>query len=369
MDKSVYLDFIAKQTQPIVIYVGIGCAAHRIEPVNNTWVLPPKANQEYPLFLQNLKKQYSDVFLHMFMIDPDLEKVPFVLTIGDKKTLMKDWVQVNEDQFYNQNENTTVYAIKEWVYHSNEYTPTPDQIVLNSTFFDKLNNYAKQYMWTVFVCDYTGGYTQQLREFYNPKLKGHLDHIIYGFIVDDEKINTCLFDMTGQEGQFLFYNVDGNLKVYNPFACEENYWTEIPNLLGLYDSSLSRYQVIVYLTYKCHDIRSIFNALRNIAYRIYKKTELTEYEVTRIKQVLKKFTTMSNVQLDGLESNEKEHKNMLNRIKDILIRKLTQYVTMIYHEDAENIVTTQVNTMMKEIDPNHMFARIKDLFFDYADFF
>ncbi len=237
MEKSIYLDLINNQkdnNNQNVIYVAVGSAAHRItqknkldkdkDKDNDMWILEESANQEYPKFLQDLKLKYKNINLHIFLIDSLLEDIPFVITNGmkgDKLKLKENWFQINNEMFYNKQDNEFIYAIKNNINYKNKNNNNSDF----SIFFEKLNTYAKNNNWLVFCCDYTGMLIKDLSSIYEEQISKNLDHIIYGYIADDDKVSTCGIDTTSDDCLFVYYKDNNNkIKVFNPFFYKKNYY-------------------------------------------------------------------------------------------------------------------------------------------------
>jgi hypothetical protein len=370
MEKSFYLDFIAKSNQnPIVIYIAVGCAAHQIQKEGDIWILPESKNQEYPLFLQILKTKYPNTNLHIFMIDPLLEDIPFVITIGDKKTLKNNWYQINNEMYYNQKENTTIYAIKDnFVYPYDRW----DENKKYNIFFEKLNNYAKELNWTIFLCDFTGRRIRESSIYFEKEIKNHLDHIIYGFFADDENVSTCLIDTTSPECLFILSTINNKIKVFNPYMYNDNYYEELPNYLhNLQKEKKEKNDIIIastqiknFLRDKKRNIRDIMYSFRAVYIGIKKKEVINDYHIDRTNILANKYNFKFYEKF-----NEDGYKFMFNNIKNIFLEEMEKYVKIIYSDDSKQFVSESYNAMMKDENVYNWEKYLKDIFIDYDDLF
>jgi hypothetical protein len=377
MEKSFYLDFIANSnsnTNPIVIYIAVGCAAHQIQKdKDEMWILPENKNQEYPLFLQILKSKFPSVNLHIFMIDPLLEDIPFVISSNkeykeDKKTLKNNWYQLNSEMFYNQKENTTIYAIKDYVVYP--YDKFEDKKKYN-IFFEKLNNYAKQLNWTVFFCDFSGRSIRDSAIYFEKEIKNHHDHIIYGFLADDENISTCNIDTTSPECLYLLSlsKENNKIQVFNPYMYDENYYEELPKYLDAYhknkeDLNIASIQIKNFLRYKKRYIKNIMYSLRAIYVGIQKKEKINDYHITGTSMLAEKYEFKFYLDFD-----ENNYKNMFDSVKKIFLQELEKYVKILFFDDAKELVYERYNAMIKDENAYNWEKYISDILVDYDKIF
>lgn len=369
MEKSIYLDLIAKQKdQYPVIYIAVGSAAHRIDQDNDQedrWILPESNNQEYPLFLQILKSEHPGVTLHIFLIDPALEDLPFVITIGDKKTLKDGWLQINNEMFYNQAEKTTIYAIKDYmVYPYREFDQNKEKYTI---FFEKLNHYSKQLNWTTFFVDFSGALFRECANYYSKYIVHHLDHIIYGFFADDAIDSSCLIDTTAPQCLFICYEENNMIKVFNPYAFDKNYHLEFPNILQKINSDkkiIALVHIKNFLREKRKYIKNIFSTMRNIQVGLNKKEIINEYHQKNLQELSEKYNFNYPQEFD--EQAYIEIKKLLEKEWSEEMRK---YIFMLYDNDSETVIKQKYENMMKEDNPYHWDKHTNDLYINYDDFF
>lgn len=377
MEKSFYLDFIARQnSNQTVIYVTVGCAAHQIQKIqtnNNNedhWILPENVNQEYPLFLQILKLRFPRANLHIFMIDPLLEDIPFVITNNDKKTLKNNWYQINNEMFYNKNENTTIYAIKDnMIYPYDKFVENKKYNV----FFEKLNNYAKQLDWTVFLCDFSGRRIRDSAIYFEEELKNHLDHIIYGFFADDEETSTCIIDTTSSDCLYVLSEDNNKIKVFNPYMYNDNYFDELPNFLHKlnHNANINKKDIIIattqiknFLRDKKRHIRDIIYALRAVYIGIQKKEIINDYHIARVNILADKYKFKFYENFD-----ENSYQSMFDNLKETFFNEIEKYARIIFFDDTKELINERYHLMMKEKNVYNWENHFKDLLIDFDNIF
>lgn len=183
--------------QRITVYVAIGPASHMKiqDPNTHEWSIEPKYDQQYPMFLKSLKKKCPNDPIHIFLIDPLLEKVPFI--VCNKKNELDDHFVFDPERkaYHNNQTNITVYPINEYVsYPGDGRYHNENQCVDLTTFFDTLNELAIERHWLVFGQDYTGRNIANINKYYSNVLKNHYDHIIYG--IADGMDGGCYIDLS-----------------------------------------------------------------------------------------------------------------------------------------------------------------------------
>lgn len=367
MIKSKYLDLIANQSRrihkPTLVYVGIGCVARCMFSDSENKTLSDSDNQEYPIFLQSIKNQIPNSELHIFMIDPLIEDVPFVISNNDGKTVKQNWNQLNNEVFFNDHENTTIYKIKDEV--SLPYYQTNG--VDYSIFFDKLNKYGIEEHWTVIVCQYTGIRLNVPYDYYENQLVSHLDHIIYRLFTDDENQSSCMLDMNHTECQYSFECIDNQIKIFNPFMYKKNYQTEFPEIiLSLTDQNQKNIvitQMLVFLNIQKTKIKQLMYDIQSISRCIKLKTALSKYAIDRI-------TNEYQCNQDCIEEfNDMAYSNLFKILIEVFSHILIQYIFMIHHGSSSDIVFNRINQIINENNYNIYNNYVSDLYIDYSQIF
>ena len=348
MNKSYYLDLIAKQTNvQNVIYVAVGSVAYS-EPLHDTH------NQQYPKFLKKIKITYPNINIHIFLIDPLLENPPCVTT-------MQKFTKLNDDMYYDEQENITLYAFRDCVrYPWIQCLTTSGNIVDYNPFFDKLNNYAILNNWLVVVCDYSGSYVKDWRNQYENVLNYHVNHIIYGLFVDDEKTNSCCLDMQSPDCDFVTHEDNKIIKIFNPYSYDNNYPFIFPDCLQKQNQIITK-NIKAFLGEKKQVIRNIFNFFKDIHISISKKQSMNEHCINNANFILQKYKMVLNCS----NYDDANYKQIVNIVQKIFVDELEKYVKMIYFEDSKQIIDEKLKAMFKESDPYKWNKYFNDLYFDY----
>lgn len=184
-------------SQRITIYVGIGSASHmKVEdPQTHEWSIEPKYDQQYPVFLKSLKNLCPKDPVHIFLIDPFLEEVPFMICDRYNKLSNDFAFDYNSKSYHNDKTNITVYPIRKSVSYPNDGRQNNDEQHVDLTlFFDVLNILAIEEQWLVFGQDYSGRNIANMKRHYSSVLSNHHDHIIYG--IADGLDGGCYIDLT-----------------------------------------------------------------------------------------------------------------------------------------------------------------------------
>jgi hypothetical protein len=334
MNRLVYLDMIASRSYgnvPILIYVGIGCAAVREEFDNKT-------NQQLPMWLRRFKEDHANTEIHCFLIDPMLEDVPKCVTIYGNFT------KVNSEMFFDFKLNMTIYAIRDRVHHDEDPY---------KSFFALLNNYSKRSNWLTIVSEYTGKESNTLREFYAPTIESHEDHIVYGNFIDDVTVNTCVIDMTAPECQYVFrYNdVNNSYSVINPYCFEHNYWLSFKTVLDdlpLNDRNVVMSQFNVFLLrQKRFILNTLFFALSGVFDAINTKSIIKEWKLNHLKQLMVKNTLQ---QIDFTTYDEITYNALLDELTMYYKHECIHYLYMVYGEYTVQVIDDSMTAMFKEHD-------------------
>lgn len=200
----------------VIIYIAVGSAMNDTNYYDSSGCLniPESNDQQFPLFLKNMKAINPQFPTHVILIDELLEKPPSVVCNKNKQKQDEYEMSLigNTEHYYNQNINTHVYAIREYV----TYEPYTSEKNYNITkTLEHLNKLAMQHNWFVVFQDYCGKYVGLLAQHFDELLKGHLDHIVYGIAAREDF--SCYIDLTLPVCQFDFKVDSGKITVFNPY--------------------------------------------------------------------------------------------------------------------------------------------------------
>jgi hypothetical protein len=206
-----------------MIYISIGSAQYRVRTINKQHIIDEYTDQQYPLFLRNIKKQYPKHQIYIILIDPCLETPCF--TIRQKRVdyehisyLDFDWEKDSKynNIYVNNKNNITLFEFRNYVhYYLDEYAPPKGSIYIEP-MFEKLNNIAQVEKWFVAVIDYTGRNINNLALQYDKLLKDDRDHIFYGFPTRFD--NGCDCNMTEYHTQFVTTNGKEYINIFTPYT-------------------------------------------------------------------------------------------------------------------------------------------------------
>ena len=202
--------------EPVFIYIGVGtCAGLK----NNNGILEPQNYHQYPPFLQHLKNKIVDLNLFIVLIDPMQEQPPYM--VADKGM---HWINYNDlhnndlhnndlhnndlhnNDLHNNNNNNTnnftstlppatasaiAYSLLQSVY-TDPYDCYGDSTNITEELRE-LNKYVIDQGITLLYHDFTGRRNNLLAEYFDPEIKTHLNHVIYGMSARQD--HGCYFDL------------------------------------------------------------------------------------------------------------------------------------------------------------------------------
>jgi hypothetical protein len=357
-----YIDNIYKDHAPFTsIYFAVGSACHCQVYDNETrkWSLTPDKQQEFPVFLQNLKTQRPFDPLHIFLIDPSLEKHPYM--VCDDVNSSEDWNAndllnpgwiCNGDVYHNQESNIHVYCIKECVTYPEDHFAyyhhegTPKQLDLEQ-ILNKIHIYAIKENWFFVFHDYSGRNIEQLALHYDSFIGMHKSHIIYGLGARED--GGCYIDLTKPACDFLYSFDDNSVKVFNPYLFEDNIY-DLKNHLDMIQHFFSNRDYMcaldqskMFIKNKKKKITHYVDIFRRIKILCSdNEINFSEYDYKDIKNKYKiPFETYIEI---------KQYDELFNVMKFILNQELL-YFFNIFYKNSNEIVDILFNMIIQEKDP------------------
>lgn len=357
-----YIDDIYKEHAPFTsIYMAIGCAAHCqiYDNVTGKWSLTPELQQEFPVFLQNLKTQRPFDPLHIFLIDPSLEKHPYM--VCDDVNVSENWelnVLLNPEWicdgniYHNVDSNIHVYCIREAVTYPNDnfayYNHDAEHMQLDlEQILNKIHIYAIKENWFFVFHDYSGRNITQLAQHYDFFLNHHKSHIIYGLGARED--GGCYIDLTKPACDFLYIFDEISIKVFNPYMFEDNifelkkYLEYIQHHYRNRDFNCVLEQTKMFMKNKRNIMTHYFDVFRRIKILCSdNEINFSEYDYKDIKNKYKiPFETYIEI---------KQYDELFNVMKFILNQELL-YFFNIFYKNSNEIVDILFNMIIQEKDP------------------
>ncbi len=264
----IYNDQIGRDRK--IVYIAVGSAAHMKRVINGQLVIEVEHDQQYPLFLRNIKKEHSNHKIYIVLIDPMMESPPFTvarkISDGMQNPYDDKWHQNMEYQniYENRIDNITLLEFKNYIYYD-EYdirykTENAVSIERQISF---LINIAMIDKWFVILMEYTGRNLYNLACQYDNLIGKDKDHIFFGLPTRID--GGCYVDLTNQYNQYITETHKGYLTAFNPYNFEKNELATSYHKLLTDNSNLNEI--------KCKQIEIAF--ARNII--CFKNCVLTEY--------------------------------------------------------------------------------------------
>lgn len=225
-----------------LIYLSIGSAANIHSKGGNK--LQEHDNQQYPPFLNNIKKIYTKKRIHIILIDPCLSKPPYIINdIGDFD---------GSGQFYeNRDKLINVYAFNEYVHYFDKDSCYKSTYITPS--LNLLNQKCLINNWTLIVHDFSGRDINILADIFDQVYEKNNEQLIYDI---NNRINGgCYINLLNVSSQLNFYIEDDIIKLKNPFNKK---YREPNNAHVLYNAKWRIIHQYIYPLY-----RTIFYGLRD----------------------------------------------------------------------------------------------------------
>ena len=372
------LSFISSKNEKMAsLYISIGSAAHMTKIENEKHILEPQYDQQYPVFLRELKNKLPESPLYIYIIDPMLEDIPFIVQnkfidksdkFIDKSDKLEEGWEENKfgelNYYYNIEMNIHVFTMKQYVIYPYDinYNLEGCTVVDISEFFNKLNILSISNRWLSIIHDFSGKNIGKTAYLYDYELEGHLDHIIYGLGCRTDE-GSCYIDLTSPECQFV-YNInkdDEFITVFNPY-----YYKNTSELL-------SRYGELIYLYETESEKITIIKSQINEYIKMKKKIILDDimvmlrrigcleaekdFDVNMIENISIFLKIKTNINI--LEMIKiKEYRKIINELIHLLKIELTNILYVIYHDNTMNIVNIVIDNMMYNSDPYRWYMYI-----------
>lgn len=340
-------DVEAEQKKYVTFYIGIGTASvsKTRNIITNKWSIEPRYEHQYPMFLSTLKKMRPFDPLHIILIDPGMEDLPFV--VCDEKCEMLDCWEVKEKYdnkiYFNADSNITVYPVKCSVLYPYDNFRDGNNMINIGDFMSEINDTAILNNWLVIFQDYSGKNVSYIGEYYSDKIEGHHDHLVYGIAAGLD--GGCYIDLTHPACDFV-YKIDEtkkSIKVIVPRSFDKDL-SEFMQIMNGYPVDSESYKIL--------------NAQGSI-YAREKKKIIIEQLITIIRQITlmiaggdpTPYITSSpkieynyKIKLCDLY-NSNNYKNTVTILKKILVSELKKIAIASYGDDTVNVINDIIVAM------------------------
>jgi hypothetical protein len=292
-----------------IVYVSIGSAAHMMKKKDNSnqYILEPTYNQQYPIFLQNLRKKYTHIPIHIFLMDPELESPSWIIS-NENRQISDNIKYIDSDIYLDKSNNLQIYEFRHLVSYPCDHYPSTHSIRIHD-FLNKLNNYSIKYNWLTVCHDFSGRNIAKLAYYYDDMLRGHLNHIIYGLAARDDR--NCYIDLCLPECDFVSDYDGKSITVFNPYDCIKNNISD--NIIISKQIELSR------KVSKDHIINDILTCMRQIG--LVLDGENIQISVWDTAYIRDKYTLPIDKMIE-----EKEFEILYGLIISICEKEITKYL-------------------------------------------
>lgn len=217
-----------------IIYVSIGSAHHMTYVVGNKKMIEIQYDQQYPMFLRNIKHKYPFFKLYIILIDPMLENPCFTISeknITSDRLYDEAWLPhtTYTNIYKNSTDDITLFEYRQYVHYvhrtedNNEWIP--EGSILIESLLEKMNNMAIERKWFTILMDYTGRPLDIINQKYSDGLKDDNDHIFYG--LPSRVDGGCYIDLSDPE-TFIITNMDkGYLTAFTPYNYSHSFLNEM----------------------------------------------------------------------------------------------------------------------------------------------
>lgn len=208
-----------------IIYVAIGSAAHmveeKVEDGIKRRILSPDYNQQYPVFLENMKSRYPNDPMHIFLMDPELECRPWMVADPNDSLKLNGDFSYNGgdgyDMYFSPRMNISVYGFPYYVSCPSDEEKN-EKCVMIGLFLNALNKMGMERGWLIVVNDFRGSNNKRLASYYDKTIAGHHDHIVYGLGARED--SGCYIELSQPKCDFVHWESDDGIRVFNPYHYE-----------------------------------------------------------------------------------------------------------------------------------------------------
>ena len=194
-----------------VVFIGIGTAAHTR---NEKGILDVRNYHQYPELLRNIRRRMKDmnqlININIILIDPMQEDPPYMVDDLHLDTHIIDIPDMNggtdeeEIKIYTSSEELVVFTIRKNVFTDPQSSNCRTEDYVNITEdLRNMTEFAKVHDVAFIYNEFTGRSNKVVAEYFDDSIKGHLNHIIFGFDVRDNF--GCFLDLTGPCSNLPFY--------------------------------------------------------------------------------------------------------------------------------------------------------------------
>jgi hypothetical protein len=382
-------DILSKNEKKVTIYIGIGTQIHMStrDDITGYLTLDPMYDHQYPICLKTLKNLCPHDPLYIYLMDPMLNVIPYIVENKYGDGLEDGWVLDNFkgiQLYHNMEMNIHVYCIKKYVIYpydkiinGSDYIINYEPIDLNN-FFDQLNEMAITNNWFVVAHDFSGKNIGKMAYYYDDILKDHLNHIVYGIGCRDDD-DGCYIDLVQPKCQFIYEINEDRITVFNPF--NYNNLTELYDVYEAYNICNTYYdcddkiiddniliihnmhmniikQQIQYYIKSISKLISddIMTVLRRIANLDLEK----DFDINMIDKI--SLCVYSKTQLNIIELiKEKKYKLIISSLIEILKLNLEKILCYKYNKNTKSIIDIAIDSMLYNKDPYQWHMNINRL--------
>lgn len=366
---------VEKNERRVTIYVAIGSAAHmaKYDEVTGISSIEPIYDQQYPMFLKTLKTTCLTDPLYIYLFDPSLEDIPFIVKNKFGEGMEEGWICEEFELlkiYTNLEMNIRVYSIKRYVIYPYDMLLNPmydlsDVDPINLTdFFNQLNIYAIEKKWFVVAHDFSGKEISKLGYYYDDVLKGHLDHIIYGLGSRTDE-GGCYIDLTDINCQFVYEISDVDIKVFNPFNIDNTFELfELLNSMKELDNyNIMKTSVDMYIRSKTklliNDVMTLLRRLGNL----YLEKDFDMNIINTISIFVIKKTGMDILEM----IKSKQYKLIIDSIIIIIKSELEKIINHFYKDATKSVINVVIGCMLYNPDPYRWYMHINKLLLEVSN--
>jgi hypothetical protein len=205
-----------------IIYISIGSAHHMARVINGELTIEIQYDQQYPMFLRNIRKKHPDHNIYIVLVDPMLEIPNYTVTrkIKDGVTNPLDDMWDKDERYKNiyhhLTDNVHILEFKNMIKYGNaDYGWAGENIIDINDQISGLINIAMANKWFVIVMEYTGRNLNGLASHYDKIIDKEKDHIFFGLPTRIE--GGCYINLEDTVNNYVTNLKKGYLTAFTPF--------------------------------------------------------------------------------------------------------------------------------------------------------
>jgi len=317
-------------------FISIGCAANLTFAMNTD----AKVNHQFPPFLQNINMSHPTIPINIILIDPVLENPPNCIRSKNisLNKFAEGWVadKIFKNVYHEKKSSMTVYTFNNYVTNITENSNETRDALDITNFLNKYNEVCMKNNDILFMHDFSGKLISKLAFYYDKKLDGYLNRIMYdiGLRLD----GGCYMDLTDPLNMPIIQkNKKGTFEIFNPYAFKDHQLIKIYKTITKDDShAIIREQIKKCI---CNKFKHLKDDVVSLYRRVLTMYNATVHENKEVKIIINDDEVDHINLIYGIKFNEllNNKKELVALLYNIIIDEMSKLLQIMYDKQISDI--------------------------------